>query len=122
MRDTIRIEPQFGCVRPLNLLLTFTFVCGTIILSGIFWFVFESSLLAMSVSLGIGLCLLPFLLYNREPSPIAPVYLTVAYLVIAYPAKLIAVRIGIVNVLEDYPGLLGMILWLFRQCGCLYWD
>lgn len=89
-----------------NLLFPVTISLGTIILSGTLYFVFESFLLAFSVGFSICLCLLPFLLYKRDPSPIAPVYLTMLYLIVAYPIKLIAVRLEMANVIEDYPGLL----------------
>ncbi len=102
----VRLESSSLRSKTANLLFPVTISLGTIVLSATLYFVFQSFLLAFVVGLSTCLCLLPFLLYKREPSPIAPVYLTMLYLIIAYPIKLIAFRLEIANVIEDYPGSL----------------
>jgi hypothetical protein len=61
----------------------------------------------LSVSCGVatGLLLLPFI-YRSEKTPVAPVYLTTLFLLVAYPIKLFAVRAYVPGVLEEYEGRL----------------
>ncbi len=45
-------------------------------------------------------------MHQRDRSPVAPVYLTTLFLLLAYPAKLLAVRMSIGGVNEEFEGRL----------------
>jgi hypothetical protein len=82
----------------------------------------EWALDSTSVSLACGMCIgllgFPIVMYGREKTPVAPVYLTALFIFIAYPVKLLAVRMYVPGVLEEFEGRLfddqavGLVLWM----------
>jgi hypothetical protein len=89
-----------------SLLLPAVISLGIALLGAVCLFVTDNPWMVLGGGVSVVLCALPFALYKREPTPLAPTYLTMLYLFLAYPLKLVAVRMHMPYVFEDYPGLL----------------
>lgn len=90
-----------------SLLLNFAILSGVACIFILLIFLWQGvSLLFLGIALSFSLCLAPFIFYKMEPSPLAPVYLTMMYLATGYPGKLLAVRSHLDYVEESFPGLL----------------
>lgn len=89
------------------LLLNFAILGGVACILVLSIFLWQgANLLSLSIALSFSLCLAPFIFYKMEPSPLAPIYLTMIYLAISYPGKLLAVRNRLDYVEESFRGLL----------------
>jgi len=82
----------------------------------------EWALNSTAVSLPCGICIgllaFPIAVYRSQKTPVAPVYLTVLFIFIAYPVKLLAVRMYVPGVIEEFAGRLfddeavALVLWM----------
>jgi len=66
----------------------------------------DSPNVGLASGVTIGLLLIPILMHRYANTPVAPVYLTVAFLFVAYPAKLLAFRLQIPGITEEFQGRL----------------
>lgn len=66
----------------------------------------DSPNVGLACGVTIGLLLIPILMHRYANTPVAPVYLTVAFLFVAYPAKLLAFRLQVPGITEEFQGRL----------------
>ena len=91
----------------------------------------EWALNSTTVSLPCGICIgvlaFPLVMYRTERTPIAPIYLTALFIFIAYPIRLLAVRMYLPGVFEDYRGRLfddaavTLVLWMLSLALLAYY-
>ena len=79
---------------------------GTLAGTILSWLLLGALSLSLACGVSIGLACFPLAMYRRDRSPVAPVYLTTLFLLLAYPAKLLAVRMFISGVNEEFEGRL----------------
>ena len=78
----------------------------------------NSPVVSLPCGVCIGLLTFPFGIYRIQKTPVAPVYLTVLFIFIAYPVKLLAVRMYVPGVIEEFTGRLfddqtvALVLWM----------
>lgn len=89
------------------LLVDFSILCGVACILALLICLWQGvNLLSLSIALSFSLCLAPLIFYKTEPSPLAPIYLTMIYLATSYPGKLLAVRNHLGYVKESFSDLL----------------
>jgi hypothetical protein len=76
---------------------------GTVVVAVLLMGIFEP-MLALAVACSLALCAYPFTRVDFEP--ISPITFISAYLALAFPLKLLAFRLGMPNVYEDFGGIL----------------
>lgn len=79
---------------------------GTLVGTILSWVVLQTFSASLACGTSIGLACFPLAMYPRDRTPIAPVYLTTLFLLLAYPFKLLAVRLAIIGVNEQFEGRL----------------
>lgn len=66
----------------------------------------EKPLLASAILVSLLLCIVPFLFWRSDPTPLSPVYITVIYLLLAYHIKYFSSVLEIEHVQEFFQGVL----------------
>ncbi len=79
---------------------------GTLVGTVLSWLVLQTFSVSLACGASIGIACLPLAMYRHDRAPIAPVYLTTLFLLLAYPFKLLAVRLLIIGVNEQFEGRL----------------
>lgn len=79
---------------------------GTLVGTILSWLVLGAFSASLACGVSIGLACFPLAMYRRDRSPVAPVYLTTLFLLLAYPFKLLAVRLLVIGVSEQFEGRL----------------